>query len=91
MKLLSNNYQVIKKTAQLESGSQSNLDKKTFEASKEYVDHLLGFMKTSFNLDQQFLDQTNIVGGYYFPYIYNDNRNSQLNIQFFKDYKKNFK
>lgn len=87
---LDKDYYAIKDVANSNSTGNSELHKKTFEASEKYLNHLFEFMKLTFNLDQQWVDQANIVQGYYYPYIYNDNRNAQLNLQFFKTYQPNF-
>lgn len=87
---LNNDFNEIRKIAASNSSATAELDKKTFAASTNYMNHLLEFIKISFNLNQQFVDQANVVQGYHYPYIYNENRNSQLNIQFYKDYKGKF-
>lgn len=87
---LNKDYLEIKRIANLDPNSNSKLDKKTVDASVTYLNHFFDFVKKSFDLNQLFDKQTTIVEGYYYPYLYNDDRNSQLNLQFFKDYKKKF-
>ncbi|QGQ98824.1 hypothetical protein EHS13_30070 [Paenibacillus psychroresistens] len=87
---LNKDYIEIKRIANLDPQGNSNLEKQTLDASVVYLNHFFDFVKNSFDLDQHFDKQTTLVEGYYFPYIYNDGRNSQLNLQFFKDYKKKF-
>ncbi|RED52815.1 hypothetical protein [Cohnella lupini] len=89
--LLNKDYEEITRIAQSTEATKSELDKKTFEASEAYINHLFDFVKVSYQLDQQWADRTNIVQGYYFPYMYNRNRNAQLNLQFFESYKDNFR
>ena len=87
---LNHDFSEIKKVATSDAGPAAELDKKTFAASTVYMNHLLDFVKVSFQLNHQFVDQANVVQGYHYPYMYNEKRNAQLNIQFFKDYKEKF-
>lgn len=87
---LNQDYYAIIDIANSESATDEEKHRKTFEASGIYLNHLFNFMKNSYNLDQQWQDQANIVQGYYYPYIYNDNRNAQLNLQFYSTYLPNF-
>lgn len=86
---LNNHYHEVKSVAAY-SVDSPNIEKQTFEAAEAYVLYVLEYMRLSFDLDPQFIPQFHVVSGYYYPYLYNDKRNAQLNQQFFKDYKDNF-
>ncbi|TQR44225.1 serine/threonine-protein kinase [Paenibacillus popilliae] len=90
IKQLNEDYEKLKRASKSEPGKRTKGEQKTFDASKTYMEHLLQFVARTYNLDQPFMKQAHIVGGYYFPYMYNADRNSQLNIQFLKDYKDKF-
>lgn len=63
---------------------------KTFEAAEAYLDQLYASLAASYNLDEYFIEQTRTVSAYYYPYLYNRDRNAQLNVKFFEDYKNRF-
>lgn len=85
--LLDEDYNKIRMIVNSDS---DDLDQMTFEASEKYMQRLFDFIQVSLSLDEQWANQTTIVQGYYFPYIYNRDRNAQLNLQFYSNYKKNF-
>jgi tetratricopeptide (TPR) repeat protein len=87
---LNENYLKIKDTAAMDPGQNQLVEKQTFEASSVYINHLFEFVRINYNLEPKFTSQFGIVGGYYYPYLYNENRNAQLNLQFFKSYKDQF-
>ncbi|MCD1257398.1 hypothetical protein B5M42_000925 [Paenibacillus athensensis] len=88
--LLNADYKEIKQIAATPPNGASGIEKKTFDASAVYLDHLYEFIQAAYGLDEQFMKQTKAVEGYYYPYVYNHDRNAQLNLQFFKDYKGKF-
>ncbi|WP_027088430.1 hypothetical protein [Cohnella panacarvi] len=63
---------------------------KAFEAAGAYMDQLYASLAASYNLDEYFIEQTRTVSAYYYPYLYNRERNAQLNVKFFEDYKQRF-
>lgn len=87
---LNDDYLNIQGIAAMEPSQNPQLEKKAFDASAAYIDHLFGFIRNNYNLEPKFATQFNTVGGYYYPYLYNENRNAQLNLQFFKSYKSQF-
>ncbi|MFD0671938.1 hypothetical protein [Cohnella sp. GCM10027633] len=63
---------------------------RTFKASEAYMNALYASLASSYNLDEYFAEQTKLVAAYYYPYLYNENRNAQLNVKFYEDYKSRF-
>lgn len=86
---LNDHYHEVKEMASY-SHLTPNIEKQTFEKAKAYIDYILEYVRLSFDLDPQFTAQFDAVSGYYYPYLYNENRNAQLNLQFFQDYKDKF-
>jgi len=88
--MLNADYQEIQRVAATAPNNALSLEKKTFDASGVYLNHLYTFIQAAYGMDEQWMQQTKVVEGYYFPYLYNHDRNAQLNLQFFKDYKGKF-
>ncbi|MBO9598907.1 MAG: hypothetical protein J7559_13960, partial [Cohnella sp.] len=63
---------------------------RTFEAAEAYLEQLYASLAASYNLDDYFIEETRTVSAYYYPYLYNRDRNAQLNVKFFEDYKNRF-
>ncbi|WP_138755910.1 hypothetical protein [Paenibacillus sinopodophylli] len=88
---LNTDFEEIKRLSEADANEDTELHQKIFEASEVYIKHYHRYFRNAYNLDEAALQQINTVEGYYFPFIYNRNRNAQLNYKFFIDYKENFK
>jgi hypothetical protein len=84
---LSEDYEQIRKSAALVPNSRTDPVQLTFDAAQAYMEHFYSYLRDAYNLDAYLIEQLQLVEGYYYPFIYNHNRNSQLNIRFFNDYK----
>ncbi len=87
---LDDDYEKVQKWAGPDSGEIADPDRKTFEAAEAYMGHLFQYLQLSGGLDRRLMEQTKVIQGYYFPYLYNRERNAQLNLQFFKAYQDKF-
>lgn len=87
---LNSDYDEIKSLAGIASSEDPDLHQKIFEATEVYLKHFDLYYKNAYNLEEFMLQQINVVEGYYFPFIYNKNRNAQLNYKFLTDYKDKF-
>lgn len=83
-------YQEVQKLSQVDPIEDKELHEKMFKATEVYMNHVNEYYKNAYNLDSMLLEEMNIVESYYFPFIYNNNRNAQLNYKFYTDYKDNF-
>jgi len=84
---LSDDFEAVRKAANAESNAKADPSEQTFEASRQYMIHLFDFLGSAFNIDDFTLEQMRLVQGYYYPFVYNSDRNAQLNIKFFETYK----
>jgi len=83
-------YGEIQKLAETDPNADKELHEKMFKATEIYMEHVNSYYRLAFNLDSYLQEQIEIVEGYYFPFIYNHNRNAQLNYKFYTDYKDHF-
>ncbi|MFB9277180.1 hypothetical protein [Cohnella cellulosilytica] len=84
---LSQDYEQIRKAAETKADSRTDPSQLVFEASQSYMNHLHNYLIGTYQWDSHFVEQLKAVEGYYYPFMYNHNRNAQLNIRFFNDYK----
>lgn len=61
-----------------------------FHESEQYMEKLYMFMEAGMGLDAYTLEQSRIVAAYYYTFLYNHNRNEQLNIRYFEEYRDKF-
>jgi len=87
---LSQDFDQIRRAAALTPNSRTDPSQLTFDAAQTFMDHWYTYLLESYLLDDYFTEQLKIVEGYYYPFLYNHNRNAQLNIRFFQDYKNHF-
>ncbi|THF73933.1 protein kinase domain-containing protein [Cohnella fermenti] len=87
---LAEDYESIRKLGNDSGDTGEGPSAQAYKAAKQYMDDLFHSLVYSFNMDEKFVEQTRIVEGYYYPYLYNRNRNTQLNIKFFREYAVNF-
>lgn len=87
---LSADYAEIQRLAELDPNATLDVHQQLFEATETYILHSKKYFRTAYNLDAAVVDQMSIVEGYYFPFIYNHNRNAQLNYKFLNDYREKF-
>lgn len=87
---LNGEYAEIKRLVETDPDGDPELHEKVYVAAEEYMDHVHEYYKNAYNLDETTVEQIRIVEGYYFPFIYNRNRNAQLNYKFLTDYKDHF-
>ncbi|RJX39125.1 hypothetical protein D3P09_16670 [Paenibacillus pinisoli] len=83
-------YSEIQKLAEKDSAQDQELHEKVFAATETYMRYVNDYYKYAYNLDEYVQEQIDIVEHYYFPFIYNKNRNAQLNFKFYTDYKDHF-
>ncbi|MFD0588494.1 hypothetical protein ACFQZE_10810 [Paenibacillus sp. GCM10027627] len=83
-------YEEIQKLAAVDPSTDMQLHEKMFKSTEAYMNHVKDYYKTAYNLDGLLLEQIGVVEGYYFPFIYNRDRNAQLNFKFYTDYKDKF-
>ncbi|MFC4302831.1 hypothetical protein [Cohnella boryungensis] len=87
MRQLSQDFDQIRKSAALTANARTDPSRLTFDASAVYMEHLHDYLIETYHFDSHFVEQLKVVEGYYYPFLYNHNRNAQLNIRFFNDYK----
>jgi len=87
---LSQDYERILQAAALELDSRTDPSQRAFEAAQTYMSHWYAYLENANHLDSYLMEQLQVVAGYYYPFQYNDDRNAQLNIRFFNDYKTKF-
>ncbi|XID94308.1 hypothetical protein ACF3MZ_07235 [Paenibacillaceae bacterium WGS1546] len=87
---LAQDYDRIRQAAATTADSRTNPSQLTFDAAETYMDHLYEYLTGTYQWDPIFVDQLKTVEAYYYPFLYNHNRNAQLNIRFFNDYKEQF-
>lgn len=84
---LSQDFEQIRKAAQLAPDKRTDPSQLTYDAAQTFMEHWYAYLSDSYLLDGYFVEQLKLVEGYYYPFLYNHNRNAQLNIRFFNDYK----
>ncbi|GFN30954.1 hypothetical protein [Paenibacillus xylaniclasticus] len=87
---LSDDFEAVKKAAEAKTSTRTDPSEETFNASRQYMIHLFDFLGSAFNIDEYTLEQMSLVQGYYYPFVYNKDRNAQLNIKFFETYRQKF-